>query len=93
MSLHFHLFIVSILIDLLYLSKPILGHLPVFIKRLFKMPADMHQTVDQVHTGVGPEGCFITRKTVVLEVTLEVVLIGQGFDDRSGARSPRRNGR
>lgn len=76
------------LINLLYLRKPILSHFPVFIKCLFKMPADMYQTVDQVHTGVGLEGCLITRKTVALEATIEVVLIGQGFNDRSSPRSP-----
>lgn len=49
-----------------------------------KMTTYMHQTVEQPHVGVGLEGCFITCKTVTLKISLEVILICQGFDDRSG---------
>ena len=69
---------------MLYLSQCMLGHLPVFIQSLLKMTTYMHQTVEQPHVGVGLEGCFITCKTVTLKISLEVILICQGFDDRSG---------
>jgi len=72
---------------MLYLGQSMFGHLPVFIKCLFKMPADMYQTIEQPHVGIGLEGCFIACKTVALKITLEVILICQGFDDRSGPRS------
>ena len=43
---------------MLYLGQSMFGHLPVFIKCLFKMPADMYQTIEQPHVGIGLEGCF-----------------------------------
>ena len=69
---------------MLYLSQCMLGHLPVFIQSLFKMTADMHQTIQQPHVGIGLEGCLIARKTVTLKISLEVILICHRFDDRSG---------
>ena len=74
-------------VNMLYLGQAMFGHLPVFIQSLFKMTADMHQAVEQPHVGVGPEGCLIACKTVALKITLEVILICQGFDDCSGTRS------
>lgn len=74
-------------VNMLYLGQAMFGNLPVFIQSLFKMTADMHQTVEQPHVGVGPERCLIACKTVALKITLEMILICQGFDDRSGTRS------
>lgn len=44
----------------------------------------MYQAVEQPHVGVGPEGCLIACKTVTLKITLEVILICQGLDNRPG---------
>ena len=47
----------------------------------------MHQAIEQPHVRVGLEGCLIACKTVTLKIYLEVILICQGFDNRSGPRS------
>ena len=61
---------------MLYLGQTIFSRFPVLVKVLFKMTADMYQTIEQEHVGVGLEGCLVACKTVALEVSLEVILVG-----------------
>ena len=72
---------------MLYLGQSMFSHFLILIQSLFKMTADMYQTIERPHVGIGLEGCLIACKTVALKISLEVILLWQGFDDRPGTQS------
>jgi len=59
----------------------------VSIQSLFKMMVDMHQAIEQLHIGGSLEGYLIVCKTFALKLSLKVILVCQGFDNRSALRS------
>ena len=47
----------------------------------------MHQAIEQLHIGGSLGGYLIVCKTFALKLSLKVILVCQGFDNRSALRS------